>query len=102
MNKKFNAAKEVKRNAELAKQLEELDPFAYQLVKNAKFPSIEKLNALLDKMVCALQDIKGSIEMLSADPETYNDEVVAGYAEVVDSFASRLGVAAKKQNGLNQ
>lgn len=102
MTKNFNASNEVKRNAELVKQLEELDPFAYQLVKNAKFSSVEKLNALLDKMVSALKDIKESSEKLAAEPKTYNNEVIAGYAKVMSGLASRLGLSVRKQNGLNQ
>ena len=96
MKRTFNPQQEIKTNKELSEELRELDPFIYNLVKNAKFQSIEKLNNLLEKLVYVLKDIKRSFEQLSVNPEAYNKALVK-LGKVLEGLTVYLDKSTDKQ-----
>ncbi len=96
MKKIFKPQQEIERNKELATELKELNPFAYNFVKNAKFSNIERLNALLEKLVFLSRDIKGSLDLLANNPKAYS-KALEKYAKVLDGFTNYLDRSIQQQ-----
>ena len=100
MKRIFKPDQEIERNRELTEALKEKDPFLYNLVKSAKFSSIEKLNNLLEKLLYSLRDIEESFAMLSTNPKAYNMALVK-YGKILDGLTHYLGKAIE-QNQTNE
>ena len=99
--KEFNAGQEIEKHKKLMEELQIKDPFIYNLVKGAKFASIERLNNMLVKILRSLKDIEESFEALETNPNAYN-QALEKYAKLLHGLSCRLDRTVAEQYEKNQ